>query len=112
MAGYWNRYGQLHRKHGELDMIRIDDDGNFTTDAAGHLQTAPDPAVQSAKAECRCIQGSWDADPYFGRNQIVWSVSQSPRDRSADLFRIVQKYAPVMSVSFDTDGKKYNIQVA
>ena len=93
-------------------MIELDDNGNFTTDASGHLQRTPSPAVQNAKSELRCIQGSWDADQYFGRNQIVWTVSQSPNDRSADIYRIVQKYATVMSVSYNTSTKKYDVQVA
>lgn len=93
-------------------MIKIYDDGNFTTDALGHLETTNTPAVQNAKAEVRCIQGSWDADPYFGRNQIVWTVSQSPQDRGADIYRIVQKYASVMSVSYNLQTQQYDVQVA
>jgi len=93
-------------------MIQIDDNGNFTTDANNHLQTTRTPAVQNAKSELRCIQGSWDADPYFGRNQLIWTISQSTQDRALDINRIITKYATCISVVYDPLKKQYNAQVA
>lgn len=93
-------------------MIALDDNGNFAVDADGHLTTTDNPPVQSAKSECRCIQGSWTADPAFGRNQIIWTISQSVQDRSLDINRVVSKYTAVMQVQYDTTTQTYNVQVA
>lgn len=93
-------------------MIAIDDNGNFVTNAAGLLTETRTPAVQNAKAELRCLQGTWEADQYFGRNAIVWGVSQSTQDRTADINRVVSKYATCLFVAYDSLKKQYNVQVA
>jgi len=90
-------------------MIEIDDNGNFVVDDNGLLKTTSRPNTQSAKAEMRCQQGSWFLDPTFGRNLLVWTISQSPRDRSMDLSRIAQKYVTVGSVVYNTQTQTYDI---
>ncbi len=91
-------------------MIALDNNGNFVVNTAGRLTTTGTPGVQCAKGETRCIQGSWEADPYFGRNELVWTISQSVQDRSADLNRIASKYINVVFVTYNPEFERYEIQ--
>jgi len=91
-------------------MIALDDNGNFVVDANNHLTAVAVPAQQNFKAEVRCIQQTWIPDPTFGRNVLIWTLSQSPSDRCADLSRIGTKYMTVNSVVYDTQTQKYSIQ--
>lgn len=110
MAGNGDRNRRDY--NGELVMIALDDNGNFVIDAAGHLTATRTPALQNAKCELRCIQGSWPANLFFGRNQLIWTISQSVQDRSLDINRITSKYVQVVSVIYDREQDKYNVQVA
>lgn len=91
-------------------MIAIDDNGNFITDAANHLTSVAVPAQQNFKAEVRCIQDTWAPDPTFGRNVLIWTLSQSPSDRCEDLTRIGLKYMTVNSVIYDEKTQKFSIE--
>lgn len=93
-------------------MIALDDNGNFVVNIAGHLTTTRIPGIQNAKCEMRCIQGSWPANLFFGRNQLIWSISQSVQDRSLDINRIATKYVQVVSVTYEEISARYNVQVA
>lgn len=92
-------------------MIALTDGGNFAVDGAGHLTTTSQPAVQNAKSELRCQQGEWVSDPFFGRNVLVWGISQSTHDRTVDINRICSKYVSVISVTYDETTQKYEVQV-
>lgn len=93
-------------------MIALDDNGNFVVDALNHLTSTRTPNVQCAKSELRCQQGSWFINPYFGRNQLVWTISQSTADRSLDITRIIQKYANPIAVTYNAQTQQYEAQVA
>ena len=91
-------------------MIGLTDNGNFAI-KNGRLTTAQNPPLQNFKSEVRCIQETYAVDRTFGRNVLVWNISQSPSDRCADLLRIGQKYMPVKSVVYNRELQEYNIQV-
>ncbi len=91
-------------------MIMLDDDGNFAVDSSNHLKSATNPAGQNFKSEVRCIQGTWTPDETFGRNALIWTLSQSVQDRCSDLTRIGNKYMTVESVSYNSTTKQYSIQ--
>lgn len=93
-------------------MIALDDNGNFLEDAAGNLYATDRPNIQRAKSELRCAQGTWFLDPFFGRNQYVWSIGQSTQDRSQDIVRIAQKYTSVVALSYDVTSGTFNLQVS
>jgi len=92
-------------------MIALDDNGNFLVDGSGNLTTTSIGPIQNAKSELRCQQGTWAADPTFGRNELIWTISQSVQDRSLDIYRIISKYVNVQDVSYDTGTATYNAQV-
>lgn len=92
-------------------MIEINDSGDFVVNELGQLKTTSRPNTQSAKAEMRCEQGSWYLDLNFGRNLLVWKISQSSRDRCVDLARIARKYVTVGSVVYNSQTQKYDVQV-
>lgn len=54
---------------------------------------------QQAMSECRCEMGQNFADPNYGRDSLVWKLSQSNIDRVADIKRIVRKYYEPNSIS-------------
>ena len=91
-------------------MIAIDDNGNFEIDSSNHLKAAKNPPAQNLKAEVRCIQDTWTPDPTFGRNTLLWTLSQSVGDRCSDLIRIGQKYMTVNSVSYNAETKEFLVQ--
>jgi hypothetical protein len=88
--------------------IALTDDGNFLT-KNGRLTTAQNPPFQNYKSEVRCIQNTYPPDLTFGRNTLVWTLSQSVRDRCADLVRIGDKYLPVKSVTYNTERQEYQV---
>lgn len=91
-------------------MIAIDDNGNFIVDANGRLTTTSRPADQNFVAEVRCIQGTWPVDLTYGRNVLIWTISQSPVDRCGDLARIGSKYTVVKSVVYNAQTETYEVQ--
>ena len=91
-------------------MIAIDDNGNFVVTATNHLTTTATSPAQNFKAEVRCIQGTWAPDQTFGRNTLIWTLSQSVGDRCADLIRIGTKYMTVIAVSYDPQTQQYSVQ--
>lgn len=99
-------------------MIGVDDSGNFIQGTSGTLIQVDTNAglIQSAKAEIRCLQGTWVFNTNFGRSDIVWSLSQSSKDRSLDIFRIASRYAPVLSVDYvpgsNPNSGKYEVSFA
>jgi len=80
-------------------MIAIDENGNFVM-VNNKLSSTSNLPLQSFKAECRCEQGTYVADSLFGRNPIIWQISQSPNDRIDDLYRIGYKYLAVNSITY------------
>lgn len=90
--------------------IALTDNGNFLL-KDGKLTQAQNPPLQYFKSEVRCIQETYAVDRTFGRNVLVWNLSQSPSDRCADLTRIGEKYMPVKSVTYNELLQEYNIQV-
>ena len=93
-------------------MIALDNNGNFAVNGSGLLYAATTPGVQNAKGELRCQQGSWFLNPYFGRSELVWTISQSPQDRSLDIERVTSKYCSVTSVSYNSENQQYRVQVS
>lgn len=91
--------------------IKIDDNGDFVTDDNGLLVSIDSPNAQSAKAEMRCQQNSWFLNPNYGRNFLVWTISQSTSDRAVDLTRIAKKYVTVGTVIYNAEKKTYEITV-
>lgn len=91
--------------------IALDENGDFKT-VGGKLTTVTGQAAlnQNAMSETRCLQDTWPVDLTFGRNQLVWGLSQSPRDRIADLVRISSKYFTVKAATYDPERKIYNVQ--
>ena len=90
--------------------IALTDNGNFDT-RNGRLTQAQNPPLQYYKSEVRCIQETYAVDRTFGRNVLVWNLSQSVSDRAADLLRIGEKYMPVKSVTYNSELQEYNIQI-
>jgi len=80
-------------------MIAITDNGDFLM-VSGKLSNTTTPEQQNYKAECRCQQGTYTIDSLYGRNPIVWSISQSVNDRISDLYRIGYKYLAVNSIVY------------
>lgn len=91
-------------------MIALDDNGNFLVDGNGHLTASTNPPLQNFKSETRCIQQTYAIDPTYGRNVLVWTLSQSPSDRCSDLFRIGSKYLAVQSVLYDDTKQIFQVQ--
>jgi hypothetical protein len=82
----------------------LDSDGNIVVNASTGLveQVAGLRSLeQDAASECRCEQGGNFADETYGRNPVVWKLSQSPADRVADVKRIVSKYYDPYSITYD-----------
>lgn len=84
--------------------FKLDSDGNILVNAATGLSeqvTGLASLQQDAMSECRCEQGGNFADNTYGRNVLVWKLSQSPTDRVADIKRIVTKYYNPYSITYD-----------
>jgi hypothetical protein len=84
--------------------FKLDSDGNILVNATTGLSeqvTGLASLEQDAMSECRCEQGGNFADSDYGRNVLVWKLSQSPSDRVADIKRIVTKYYNPYSITYD-----------
>ena len=84
--------------------IMLDSDGNIVVDATTGLSkqvTGKQSLEQDAMSECRCEQGGNFADETYGRNPLVWKLSQSSADRVADVKRIVTKYYNPYSITYE-----------
>ncbi len=90
--------------------IALDENGNFLTNASGLLKESANPEIQNAQAECRCNQGEWDVNILFGKNILIWNLTDSVNDRCNDLYRICIKYFAVQAVNYDNTTQRFNIQ--
>jgi hypothetical protein len=82
----------------------LDGDGNILVDATTGLSkqvTGLQSLEQDAMSECRCEQGGNFTDETYGRNPLVWKLSQSSADRVADVKRIVTKYYNPYSITYE-----------
>jgi hypothetical protein len=82
----------------------LDSDGNVVVDAITGLAkqvTGLSSLEQDAMSECRCEQGGNFTDETYGRNPLVWKLSQSSADRVADIKRIVSKYYDPYSITYE-----------
>jgi hypothetical protein len=91
-------------------MIGVDLKGDFIVDGFGHLQLAANPTWQTIAAECRCEQQTYFADLNFGRNPLIWKLSNEPKDRVSDLTRIGNKYTTIRSCFYDEGTRRYVLQ--
>lgn len=86
--------------------FQLDGDGNILVDDTTGLSqqvTGLRSLEQDAMSECRCEQGGNFADSSYGRNPLVWKLSQSSADKVADVKRIVTKYYNPFSIEY-ADG--------
>lgn len=84
--------------------FQLDGDGNILVDATTGLAkqvTGLQSLEQDAMSECRCEQGGNFADSSYGRNPLVWKLSQSTADKIADVKRIVTKYYNPYSITYE-----------
>lgn len=82
----------------------LDSDGNIEVDTTTGLSkqvTGQQSLEQDAMSECRCEQGGNFVDSSYGRNPMVWRLSQNSADRIADVKRIVSKYYDPYSISYE-----------
>ena len=82
--------------------FKLDTDGNIVVNSiTGFAETVSGKLSleQDAMSECRCEQGGNFADATYGRNPLVWKLSQSDADEVADIKRIVQKYFEPNSIA-------------
>ena len=82
--------------------IKLDTSGNIVVNETTGLseQVSGKAALeQDAISECRCEAGGNFADPTYGRDSLVWKLSQSNIDKVADIKRIVRKYFEPNSIS-------------
>jgi len=82
----------------------LDSDGNIVIDGVTGLAkqvTGRQSLEQDAMSECRCEQGGNFADSSYGRNPLVWKLSQSSADKIADVKRIVSKYYNPYSITYE-----------
>ena len=91
-------------------MIALDENGNFLQNENGQLKETANPEIQNAQSECRCNQGEWDVDILFGKNILIWNLTDSVNDRCNDLFRICSKYYAVQAVNYNRITQRFNIQ--
>lgn len=83
--------------------LMLDSDGNIVIDGVTGLSkqvTGRQSLEQDAMSECRCEQGGNFTDDSYGRNPLVWKLSQSPADKIADVKRIVTKYYDPYSITY------------
>ncbi len=91
-------------------MIALDENGNFLSNTNGTLKETDRPEIQNAQAECRCNQGEWNVNILFGKNILIWNLTDSINDRCNDLFRICSKYYAVQAVNYNRITQRFNIQ--
>ena len=84
--------------------FQLDTDGNIIFDTATGLSKQVSGLAslqQDAISECRCEQGGNFADSTYGRDPLVWKLSQKNADKINDIKRIVTKYYTPYSISYD-----------
>jgi len=84
--------------------LKLDSDGNIVVNASTGLAeqvTDLQSLEQDAMSECRCEQGGNFTDSSYGRNPLVWKLSQSSADKIADVNRIVSKYYNPYSITYE-----------
>lgn len=84
--------------------IKLDSNGNIVVNATTGLSeqvTGQQSLEQDAMSECRCEQGGNFTDDTYGRNPLVWKLSQSSADKIADVKRIVTKYYNPYSITYE-----------
>ena len=82
----------------------LDNDGNIVVNAVTGLVeqvTGLRSLEQDAMSECRCEQGGNFTDSSYGRNPLVWKLSQSSADKIADVKRIASKYYNPYSITYE-----------
>lgn len=87
--------------------LALDDDGNILFDDATGLSLQREGQAlleQDARSECRCEQNTYFADQFYGRNPLVWKLSQVTNDRITDIKNIVTKYYEPQSIAPDGNG--------
>ena len=91
-------------------MIAIDQSGNIITNNKGMIKSVSgdEAKEQNFASEVRCVQGTFDYLPSFGRNPAVWYLTTSISDRVFDLVRISKKYLSLKSI--DYINKIFNIR--
>lgn len=88
--------------------LALDDDGTILFDAETGLskqRTGQALLEQDARSECRCEQGTYFADAFYGRSPFAWKLSPRDSDRIADIKRIVTKYYEPSSIVIDNAGR-------
>ena len=84
--------------------LKLDSDGNIVVNASTGLAeqvTDLQSLEQDAMSECRCEQGGNFTDGSYGKNPLVWKLSQSSADKVADVKRIVSKYYNPYSITYE-----------
>ncbi|HNX82680.1 MAG TPA: hypothetical protein PKL77_11115 [Candidatus Omnitrophota bacterium] len=84
--------------------FQLDTDGNIVFDTVTGLSkqvSGLQSLEQDAISECRCEQGGNFADATYGRDPLVWKLSQKNADKINDIKRIVTKYYTPYSISYD-----------
>jgi hypothetical protein len=82
--------------------ISVNSNGEIQVDPVTGLSLqvfGKDALEEQAMSECRCEMNGNIADPNYGRDSLVWKLSQSNIDRVADIKRIVRKYYEPNSIS-------------
>ena len=85
--------------------FQLDTDGNIVFDTVTGLSKQVSGLAslqQDAISECRCEQGGNFADSTYGRDPLVWKLSQKNADKINDIKRIVTKYYTPYSISYDS----------
>jgi hypothetical protein len=82
-------------------MIALDENGNFLVNENGTLKTTNFPEIQNAQSECRCYQGEWEVNTLYGKNILIWTLTNSENDRCNDLYRICSRYYAVQSITYN-----------
>jgi hypothetical protein len=86
--------------------FKLDTDGNIIvnpTTGLSYQVSGQEALEQDAVSECRCEQGGNFTDSSYGRNPLVWKLSQSNVDKVSDIKRIVTKYYNPNSIAYN-DG--------
>lgn len=89
----------------------LTDEGDFIIDNSGNIAfvDGQHALIQNYKSEVRCEQNTFPPLPEFGRNPLIWKLSQSKQDRIDDLTRIGNKYVYVQAVT--EQNNRYTIVI-
>jgi hypothetical protein len=88
--------------------LALNDDGTILFNATTGLslqRTGQTLLEQDARSECRCEQGTYFADEFYGRSPFAWKLSPRDSDRVADVKRIVTKYYEPSSIYVDENRR-------